>query len=79
MEWKLAEAKNKLSELLDRAEHDGPQEINRRNKVFVVIEREEYMREKKPTPTFKDWLLSGPDISDLDLTRDRSPMRDVDL
>jgi prevent-host-death family protein len=79
MEWKFAEAKNKLSELLNRAEHDGPQEINRCNKVFVVIEREEYLCDKKPTASFKDWLLNGPDISDLDLTRDRSPMRDVDL
>ena len=79
MGWKLAEAKNKLSELLDRAEHEGPQEIHRRNKVFVIVERDEYLRERTPAPTFKDWLLNGPDLSDLDLSRDKSPMRAVDL
>jgi len=29
--------------------------------------------------TFMDYLLTGPDLSTLDLTRDRSPMREVDL
>jgi prevent-host-death family protein len=38
MEWQTAEAKNKFSELLDRAEAEGPQRVSRRNKRFVVIE-----------------------------------------
>lgn len=43
----------------------------------VVDEAEE--RSPDETPSFRDFLLNGPDLSILDLQRDRSPMRDVDL
>jgi hypothetical protein len=34
---------------------------------------------KASKPSFIEFLMNGPDFSDLDLTRDRSPMRDVEL
>lgn len=79
MKWQVAEAKNKLSEVLSLAETEGPQEIRRRGKIFILIEQDQYLREKKPRPSFKYWLLNGPVSDDLDVSRDQSPMLDGDL
>lgn len=35
-EWRVAEAKNKFSELLDRAECEGPQHIRRHGKLYTL-------------------------------------------
>lgn len=75
--WQLSEAKNKLSEVLNRVSSEGPQHISRRDERFVVISLDEYRALKGEKETFKDWLLSLPDLSELDLERDKSPMRDV--
>lgn len=77
MTWQLAEAKNKLSEVVTRALTVGPQRIRRRDQVVVVLSEAEYQRLTGERQTFKDYLLTGPDLSDLDLTRDASPMREV--
>lgn len=77
MEWRVAEAKNKLSEVLNRVNSEGPQGIRRRDEVYVVISLDEYRQLKGETETIKDWILNGPDLSDLHLERDRSPMREV--
>lgn len=48
--WKLAEAKNKLSEVVNRTISEGRQEIHRRDDVVVMISKEELERiEGKPT------------------------------
>ena len=75
--WQLAEAKNKLSEVLTRVSSEGPQHISRRDEKFVVISLDEYRELKGEKETLKDWVLNGPDLSSLDLERDRSPMRDT--
>ena len=77
MDWQLAEAKNKLSEVVTRALTDGPQRITRRGQVVVVLAESEYQRLTGQGETLSDYLLSGPDLSDLDLARDPSPMREV--
>ena len=79
MTWKLAEAKNKLSEVVRRALEEGPQRIERRNDAVVLLSAEEYERLSGQKPDFKEYLLGGPDLAELDLVRDRSPMRDVEL
>ena len=78
IEWKLAEAKNKLSEVVTRAIDEGPQRITRRDDVVIVLAEEEYERLIGKTKSFKEHLLSGPDLSDLDLTRTKDYMREVD-
>ena len=77
MSWQLAEAKNKLSEVMTRALTEGPQRINRRGQVVIVLSEAEYQRLTGERETLTAYLLSGPDLSDLDLTRDPSPMREV--
>jgi prevent-host-death family protein len=80
MNWNLADAKNRLSEVLDRARRDGPQTIKRRGDTFVLLPADEYERLTGKAPSFNDWLLQGPQIDDLELPRrDASPMRDVSL
>jgi antitoxin Phd len=77
MIWQLAEAKNKFSEVVNRALSEGPQRIRRRDQVVVLLSEEEYKRLAGDRETLIDYIRSGPDLSELDLTRDQSPMRDV--
>lgn len=80
MEWRLAEAKNKFSELVNRALEAGPQRVLRRDDTVVVIALRDYERLTGHKPGFKAFLMGdGPDLEDIDLNRDRSPMRDVSL
>jgi antitoxin Phd len=79
MSWQLAEAKNKLSEVFNRALTDGPQRIRRRGDAVWVVSEIDYQRLTGKQMTFKEFLLNGPDLSGLDLERDLSPMRDVEL
>jgi prevent-host-death family protein len=79
MEWQLAEAKNKFSEVVTRALHEGPQRVRRRDGVVVVVAEEEYLRLTGEQMTLKDYLLNAPDFTGVDLRRDQSPMREVDL
>jgi len=82
--WQLQEAKQKFSELVRRAEKEGPQVVTRHGEeVVVVVPAEEYRRmsgrdgEKKMD--FKEFLMSAPDLSVLDLERPREMPRDVEL
>ncbi|CAN5334154.1 type II toxin-antitoxin system Phd/YefM family antitoxin [soil metagenome] len=79
MDWKLADAKNRFSELVNKAIADGPQRVTRREDVVFVLSEADYLRLHGEQPDFIEYLLNGPDLSDLDLGRDRSPMREVDL
>ena len=80
MEWRLAEAKNKFSELVNRALLEGPQRVVRRNDVVIVLAERDYEQLAGVRLSFRDFLLQdGTTLSGLDLERDRTPMRDVDL
>ena len=59
-EWKLADAKNRLSEVIDLAEEQGVQTITRRGKpVAVVMSYSKYIA-LKPRETLWDLLASAP-------------------
>ena len=79
MEWQTAEAKNRFSELLNRAETEGPQHVTRRNKRFVVIEECDYLRTLKPKRDLIDLLINGPKIENVVLPERRVDTRPVDL
>ena len=79
MEWQLADAKNKFSEVFNRAIDEGPQFVTRRGQEVVVLSKDEYLRLTGEKPSFLDVLMSGPSLEGLDLERDRSPVRDIDL
>jgi prevent-host-death family protein len=80
--WQLQEAKNKLSEVVDEAIHNGPQVISKRGaEVAVVLSYEEYLTLRKSRTNLAQFFLDSPlRGSNLDLTRDKRPAgRDVSL
>ena len=75
--WQLHEAKNRLSEVVEKALNSGPQVVTRRGKEsVVVISYDEYRRLKTPKQTLSDFFRTSPlaDV-DLELPRDDSPGR----
>lgn len=80
--WQLQEAKNRLSELIDRALAEGPQVITRRGiEVAVVLPIAGYRKLVTPTQRLGDFLMSSPlRGSGLVVERDgRTELREVDL
>jgi prevent-host-death family protein len=78
--WQLQEAKQKFSELVRRTLEDGPQVVTRHGEeVVVVVPAEEFRRLTGDKPDFKEYLMSAPDLSVLDLERPREMPRDVEL
>ena len=79
--WQLQEAKNKFSNLVDKARHNGPQFVTKHGKESVVIIAiEDYQKLNKPKSDLVSFLKKSP-LSDIniDLARDKSPSRDVEL
>lgn len=76
--WSIADAKSKLSEVLNLAEQEA-QIITRRNRQYVVLDGEEYQRLRGSLPSLKKLILSGPSLEGIDLGRDASTGRDVEL
>ncbi len=81
--WQLQEAKAKLSDLVQKALSQGPQEITLRGEpAVVVISKSEFdqLSGKKDTPSFVQFMQQSPLAgSKLTIKRDRSTARDVDL
>lgn len=61
--WKLAEAKNKLSEVVNRTISEGRQEIHRRDDVVVMINKDELekLENSRPRKSIKSVLLNRPE------------------
>lgn len=78
-EWKLAEAKNQLSEVVSRALAKSPQRITRRKDAVVVVRESDYRRLTGERRSFIEYLMDGPSLEGVDIRRDRTPMREVDL
>ena len=77
--WPLQEAKNRLSEVVERALTEGPQTVSRRGaEVVVIVSIQEFRRLTAPRESFKSFLTSLP-LDGLDLSRDPSPGRDLEL
>ena len=78
MQWRLADAKNRFSEVVKLALSQGPQQILRRDESVVILSLQDYQRLLGERPNFRQFLLeSTPDLNGLDLKRDPSPMRAV--
>jgi prevent-host-death family protein len=80
MRWQLQEAKQRFSEVVRQAHDDGPQVVTRHGEeVAVVVSMEDYRRLAGSRSDFKDFLLSGPDLSELEIRRPSERAREVDL
>ena len=79
MDWQMAEAKNRLSEVLNLASSMGPQRVRRRKDAYIVMSEVDYERLSGKRMGFKEFLMQPAGLDELDLSRDPSPMRDIDL
>ena len=80
--WQVQEAKNKFSELLERAGHGEPQVITKHGaEVAVIISIGQYKEKFVPEQSLVDFLLNSPLAdSGLVVTRDQGEYRPpVDL
>jgi prevent-host-death family protein len=79
--WQLQDAKARLSELLRNLESEGPQEITVHGKpVAVVLSFDDYEKLSRKEESFVDFMRRSPLCGlNLNLKRDKSPTRDVDL
>jgi prevent-host-death family protein len=79
MEWQIQKAKAKFSELVQKAIDEGPQTVSRRGKpAVVVVSAEQFELMKKRQIDLKDLLRSAP-WHELEIERDKSPPREIDL
>ena len=76
--WQLQDAKNKFSEVIERALKHGPQLITRRGKKTVIImSYEEYTRMKRSQIKLSEFFRASPLTKvDLNLKRDKSLSRE---
>ncbi len=80
MPWQLQDAKQKFSQLVRRALEEGPQVVTRHGEeVVVVLSAETYRELSGSRPDFKTFLLSDPDLSELELSRSKETARTVYL
>ncbi len=79
LNWQLAEAKNRFSEVVRLALTEGPQRVTRRGDAVVVLSEVEYERITGKCPSIVEQFMQGPSLEGLDLTRDKSEMRDIEL
>ncbi len=79
LDWKLADAKNRLRELVVLVLTEGPQRIRLRGDAVVVLSEARYRALTGERPTLRDMLLHGPSLEGVELERDRSLPRDIEL
>ena len=82
--WQIQTAKARFSEVFRRARTEGPQRIKRQGKEGVVMVAEEQfdrlVGKSRQPKNIVDFFRQSPLVGlELDLKRDRSPARDIDL
>lgn len=79
--WQLQDAKNKFSNLVDKAQHNGPQIVTKHGKdAVVVLSIDEYKKLIKPKTNLVKFFQASPLAKEsLDLTRGKETPRDIEL
>jgi antitoxin Phd len=79
--WQLQDAKSKFSNLVEMAQHNGPQVVTKNGKdTVVVLSIDEYKKLIKPKTNLVNFFQSSPLAKeDLDLTRNKEIPRDIEL
>lgn len=79
--WQLQEAKNKFSEVVRKASEEGPQTVTKHGKdSVVVLSAEEYRKLERPKTSLVEFFQKSPlSKVEIDLKRDKSPSRHVEL
>lgn len=84
MDWPLQDAKNRFSEVVQRARRDGPQTVTLRGeRAAIVLSAADYDALTDRRPTLVDALLAGPpfddELAEAVNARATSPSRAIDL
>ena len=80
MAWQLQAAKQRFSELVERARRDGPQVVTKHGKeTVVVVSIEDYRRLRGHEPSLVEFIRSAPDFDLLEVDRTGDVGRDVAL
>ena len=84
MAWQLQDAKNRFSEVVQRARREGPQVVTLRGeRAAVVLSAEDYDTLTAARPSLVNHLLAGPawpdDLVDAIGARAKRPSRDVEF
>ena len=80
-QWQLQDAKNRFSEVVQKAVENGPQIITRRGvETAVVMSVEDYQQLTKPKTNIVDFFRKSPlkDVA-IDLSRNKDIGREIDL
>jgi prevent-host-death family protein len=79
--WTVAEAKAKFSEVIDKAQSDGPQTITRNGRTTaVIVAAEEWEKKTKRKGNLADFLAASPlRGSGVRIKRLRGGIRKVEL
>ncbi|MDO8813495.1 MAG: type II toxin-antitoxin system Phd/YefM family antitoxin [Gallionella sp.] len=79
--WQLQEAKSKFSEVVKRAQSQGPQNITVHGEpVAVLLSRRDYLKLTHPKPSLVELLQTSPLVGcDLDIAREQTPTRKIKL
>lgn len=80
MTWQVQTAKQRFSELVERAVSEGPQVVTKHGReTVVVLEIGEYRRLVGVPMDFKEFLLSMPRGDDLEIERSKDLPREIDF
>lgn len=79
--WTVAEAKAKFSEVLQKAEEEGPQRITRRGEdAVVVVSKRDWERKTKRKGTLLEFFMNSPlRGSGIKIERLKDAAREIDL
>jgi antitoxin Phd len=79
--WQIQEAKNRFSNLVEKARHEGPQFVTKHGKESVVVlSVEDYKKIVKPQSNIVEFFQSSPLAgSSLKIKRDKSYPREIEL
>jgi prevent-host-death family protein len=79
--WSVADAKARLSEVIERAHSKGPQTITRRGrKTAVIVSADEWDRRTRRQGTLSEFFAKSPlRGADIEIERAKGGLRKLDL
>ena len=80
--WALQDAKNRFSEVVDRAMEDGPQLVTRHGReAVVVVSATEYRKMTQSTESLLEFMKRSPlyGAEDIEFVRDKSLTREQSI
>lgn len=77
MDWRLADAKNRFSELFTQVLTLGPQRVRRFKDAVILLSEQDYERITGRRLSFKDFLSQGESLEGPEFTRGTEFDRDA--